>query len=300
MTSGLWFMASVAAIVATLVLVLHLIPAYRAFAARRFGRAVWLAMPTGDLLASVERRVGRRAVAGAVGGLAALAIIVAGLSTVRVSEYDDFAATWVLVGGFFVGIAIGSAVNVLTEPRRAAGESLQYARAEAVDLGDYVAPIERQGARIVVVASVVVGAALAVLSATVDEGGLSGLGGALVVVAFGLAALVLFEVGSRRLLARGRPAGSPTELAWDDALRSSALRDLVTAPLALGFYSLLVLGGELANRYTGDVAVAGAVFLVVVIVGGFAALVFVMVTRPQRHYLRRLWPELAATQDAGA
>jgi hypothetical protein len=30
------------------------------------------------------------------------------------------------------------------------------------------------------------------------------------------------------------------------------------------------------------------------------ALVFVVFTRPQRHYLRRLWPELAATQDATA
>jgi hypothetical protein len=297
MTSGLWFMAVAAAVLAAASILLQLIPGYRAAAARRFGRAVWLAMPTGELLASVERRVGRRAVAGPLGGLFALAIIVAGLSAVGVSEDDDFAATWVLVGGFFVGIAIGSAANALTDRGAAPAGSVNYARAEAVQLSDYVAPVERQGARIVVVAAVVVVGILSMLSATADESGLTGLSGALVVVAFGVVALALFELGSRHLLARGRPAGSPTELAWDDALRSSALRDLVTAPLALGFYGLLVLGGELANGYEGDTATAGMALLVAIVVVGFAALVFVLVTRPQRYFLRRLWPELAATQD---
>jgi hypothetical protein len=297
MTPGLWFMATAAALVATVLLLLHLIPAYRAYSARRFGRAVWLAMPTGELLASVERRVVRRDVAGPLGGLFALAIIVAGLSAVGVSPDDDFAATWVLVGGFFVGIAVGSAANALTDRSGPPAGAVNYARAEAVRLSDYVAPIERQGARGVVVASVVVGGILSVLSATDDQTGLTGLSGALVVVAFGVVALVLFELGARRLLARGRPAGSPTELAWDDALRSSSLRDLVTAPLALGFYSLLVLGGELANGYTGQAATAGMALLIGIVVVGFAALVVTLITRPQRYYLRRLWPELAATQD---
>jgi hypothetical protein len=302
MTPALWFVSGVAATLSVVVLLVHLVPAYRAFAARRFGHAVWLAMPHDDLLASVERRLSRRAVAGALGGLAALPVVVAVLSLVEppAPQDSDFAATFVLVGGYFAGIAVGSAANALTEPRAAREASVNYARAQAVELSDYVAPLERQGARIAVALSVVLGGVLSVLAATIGDSRGSGFLGAFIIVGLGLLSLVLFEVGSRRLLSRGRPASSPTELAWDDALRASALRDLVTAPIALGTYGLLALGGELANGYGGATSVVGTTVLIAIVVAGFAALVAATVTRPQRYYLRRLWPELAATQDAGA
>jgi hypothetical protein len=305
MTPALWFVSAVATTLSVVALLLHLVPAYRAFAARRFGHAVWLAMPSDELLASVERRLSRRAVAGALGGLVALPVVVAVLSLVEppAPGDSDFAATFVLVGGYFAGIAVGSAANALTEPRAARESSVNYARAQAVELSDYVAPIERLGARVAVALSVVLGGVLTALAAIIgDSRGSDGSGfvGSIIIVALGLLSLVLFEVGSRSLLSRGRPASSPTELAWDDALRASALRDLVTAPLALGTYGLLAVGGELANGYGGATSVVGAAVLIAIVVAGFAALVFATVTRLQRYYLRRLWPELAATQDVGA
>jgi hypothetical protein len=298
MTPALWFIAVVAAGVTVALLLLQSVPGYRSFAARRFGHSVWLAMPDDALLASVERRVARKAVAGGVGGLAALAIMVTGMSALGAPADEGYVATWVIIGGYFAGIAVGSAINALTEPR--SERAVTFARAEAVELCDFVAPVERQGARVVVLLAVLLGAVLAVLTARDGEPSSAGLAGALVMVALALVSLVVFEIGSRRVLSRGRPAGSPTELAWDDALRAGALRDLVTAPLALGTYSLFVLGGELANGYTGAASAVGFTVLIGIVVAGFAALVVVLITRPQRYYLRRLWPELAGTQDAGA
>lgn len=50
----------------------------------------------------------------------------------------------------------------------------------------------------------------------------------------GLVALGLFERAARRLLDRGHPAGSTAEVVWDDAIRATLLRGMVSAPLCLG------------------------------------------------------------------
>lgn len=62
------------------------------------------------------------------------------------------------------------------------------------------------------------------------------------------------------------------ELAWDDALRASALRDIVITLIALA----------------------------VLLASGFAIALFSLSGRPQQHYLRRLSPDVAATGPAQA
>jgi hypothetical protein len=77
------------------------------------------------------------------------------------------------------------------------------------------------------------------------------------------------------------------------------LRDLATAPIALGSYGFIVGITELSQA----LAVAGANptgMMIVANIGFYAAtyaavliVIFVIVSKPQRYFRLRLWPELA-------
>jgi hypothetical protein len=92
-------------------------------------------------------------------------------------------------------------------------------------------------------------------------------------------------------------AASQSELAWDDALRARTLRDMVTVPLVTGYFALAALiggvgegleGGWPANAAVGWVSGA----FLVLLLGGFVMLVVSLVIGPERHFRRRLWPDL--------
>ena len=105
------------------------------------------------------------------------------------------------------------------------------------------------------------------------------------------------EVLARRLLARPQVAASQTELAWDDALRARTLRDMVGVPLMTGYLALVALVGALADglagvwagnpsRTVGQRGVPRAP-------ARWAAMVVVsQVIGPERHFRRRLWPDV--------
>src|SRR5690606_22755761 len=105
--------------------------------------------------------------------------------------------------------------------------------------------------------------------------------------------LLIFEIAGRRIVAMGNRVGSPEELVWEDAIRSKTVRDISSAPALVGLYaiahSLPSLFGERTEApFLGWMGVAA-------FAGTLIVLVITTTLRPERHFLRRLWPELAAS-----
>jgi MFS family permease len=148
-----------------------------------------------------------------------------------------------IVGIAFAGIGTGAAIAGLTGNREIAPEKPRVARSGAVAVSDYVAPLERVGARVVVIASVVALFVFAALGGS-DSGG-------------SLYAMAFFAI---------------------------------TTPIALGAYGLTF--GALGMTVDGaGPATATAGYLVGGVFGVVApaAALVSIVTRPQRHFARRLW-----------
>jgi hypothetical protein len=171
-----------------------------------------------------------------------------------------------------------------------------------VTVADYLAPIERQGARATTLGSVLTLIATLVTLAWTEfpPAAIAATIAAAALTLLSVASLVLLEVFGRRIVERPQPAGSPAELAWDDALRSVALRDLVTAPIAVGLYGVTLGIVALANAL--PISAVAAAVLSGVAMCTFAAVVLALVVsitnKPQQHYLRRLWPEVAGATGA--
>ncbi|WP_418605332.1 hypothetical protein [Georgenia sp. SUBG003] len=108
------------------------------------------------------------------------------------------------------------------------------------------------------------------------------------------AAVVLDEAVARRVLATPQRAETTLELAWDDALRARALRDMVTVPLTVGLLAPLVLLGAVGDGIVGgwpenpaSGLVSGLMFLVLLV--ALAACVVSLAQRPERYFRQRLW-----------
>ena len=251
-----------------------------------------------DLEEVVAVRLARREVAGVVTAFVVVAAV----------------ATWMLVRGLpddvgpvliglvladFLGHAIGLAGVGWWEASRPAAPGPRVARPTEVTIGDYVAPIERRG--LWVAAAVALGvAALPVMlrgAGALDPGPISG-GTVLLAAVVPLVAVGLVELASRAVLAQRQVAATPLALAWDDALRSVALRDIVTfglmvvvlAPLALlNHLTENLEGGWPANAALG--LLLGLTLLLLMAVA--AAAVVALLQQPQRWFRRRLWPDPA-------
>jgi hypothetical protein len=261
---------------------------------QRFGRSVGLQVPAG-LETSIRSRLARRALFGSIGALVATVVIL-GVILLGVLPYDRQSTIWLVLGGLFAGAGAGSALAALTERATAAPDSARFARSGAVDLGDYLAPVELVGVRVVVGASVAVLLGSIVVGVTRVEAWSATLVVASVVVALAVASLVVFEVAGRRIIDRGRPAGSPAELAWDDAMRATSLRELLTAPLCLGLWGTLIIVFEVLEAFSvgPESSMIGAVVGLLLVVGAIVFAIVATASKPQQHYLRRLWPEVAA------
>lgn len=306
MNPGVWFITATLVLFVIVVAVLMLFPRFRRAAVTQTGNSVGLAV-TPQLEPALRRRFAGRTVASLVGALIGLALAVSALfaDLVPLRGSTDVAEFWLVFGGFFTGAAVATSIYALAaKPARPSGE--RYARSGAVDLRDYLAPIDRLGARIAVafgVATLIAATAVSAAGLTDSNAALSV--GGLIVVA-GVVALGLSEFASRRILARPQPAGSPAELAWDDALRAQSLREIVTAPLCLGSWGALAVLFALMNAtnaggFGGIVAFwIAAAGLLVVFVALFAAAAVSIATKPPQHYLRRLWPDVAAAGKAAA
>lgn len=297
MYSAIPFLVGLTVVAFAVLLVLTFIPAYRDGAAARFGRSVGLALPD-SLEKQVSARLTVRLRGATIGAaLATVAMLLLVHNGIPVASDHNF-SSFIIVGGAFVGVAVGAGVASALRGRFSADDRVRVARAQAVEMPDYVAPFELVSTRVGVALAAVAVPVAAVLGA---ESGLVSLAAALTVVA--VFALVLFEVASRHVVRRGQPVGTQAELAWDDAIRASLLRDLITAPLALGLYALFIAGvclsGVLADALGGYAGlIAQTAILLVLLAVAFAGAVYSIVSKPQRHVLRRLWPDLAVEPAA--
>lgn len=304
MNPAVWFITGVLVLIIIVGAILVLIPAFRRYAVVQTGNSVGLAVPP-HLEPALRRRFVGRLTASLLGATLGLAVAVVALQSglVPSAESTDVAEFWLVFGGFFTGASVAVAIYALAaKPARPEGE--RYARSGAVDLRDYLAPVDRLGARGAVALGVVtLLAATAVSAAGLTSSNAALSVGGLIVVA-GVVALALSEFASRRILERPQPAGSPSELAWDDALRAQSLREIVTAPLCLGSWGALAALFTLVDAtdavgFGGIVTFwVGAAGLALVFIALLVAAAMSIATKPQQHYLRRLWPDVAAAASA--
>lgn len=287
------------------VLVRDASPRRRHTQAHAYARKVDLRLDDGAAGEAVVRRLARRRVTGALGGLV-LGVAAAVAAPARDALGDlSLAAFLLVVMGWFAGYALGSAGAAWYESSRPLPPDRRLARVTVPGHGDYVAPVERRGAWVAAGVSAVVGGGVAL----VDGLGVADLAAprALVVAAVLVPTLVVVaqELAARWLLGRRQAAATPLDLAWDDALRSLTLRDGVTVAIVAGVYLPLVLlgtvgdgleGGWPANPAVGWVNGLFALLLVALAAVALASIVL----RPERHFRRRLWPTAPVAPEVPA
>ena len=292
MDGGAWFISIVMSLGLIVALALSFVPFFARWRAYRHAATIRIDLPA-QLERTVAARLMIRSRGGSLGGLVFTAAAALAFHFEIGVNNDSRLTGLFIVGSTFAGVAAGTAVAALTGGRTIAPDRPRVARARAVTVSDYLAPFELIGARVVVYAAVGLLLVVSLFAAP-------GAGGSLFAIAFfaifGAISLALFEVASRRIVDLPQPAGSTAELVWDDAIRASSLRDLVTAPIALGAYCLVFGVFGIAESSTHPAAmlvswVAGSVFALT----GLAAAAYSIATRPQRYFVDRLWSDLRAS-----
>ena len=281
-------------------------PAKRARELDKYARRLGVAVPD-DGADRIIGRLIRRERGLLAGGLTG--IVLAVLAALLLPGGFDAGYMPVLV---FAGLGVGSAIGAALASSTSALSTLvgpRVARPTTPVYADYVPPLERWSGRLLPVLAL-----LAVLAAWVafsvgalDDARLTTMyiwtsAGAWLAYA-AAAGLLVSVLLSRRILDRGQPSASVTELAWNDGLRSQALRDLHAVPITLGFVSLLSAFFDIGFQfdYAGGVATAVAVGVgipAVLLAGGLTLLLVDIASRPQQHYWRRLWTNRATGTSA--
>lgn len=275
--------------------------------ADRISRRAGLALPDAPLRERILERARTTRLlvtwGGAMGGLITLTALVIAVTTGAIP--DPQAATgWVAVAGIMLGTTAGALLRVLAAAPQRDPDQPRVAHARHRSARDYLHPIERIGARVATGAGIV--AAIAVV---LTPGAFSGDSAASAVSTVALAAAAAIGLtglewgGARIVLSRPRTATSPADLAWDDALRADDLRTLASAPIMTGTYAATVSIQALASALpygTDDVLILaltnGGFFVLVIAL--VVVLAFALAVQPEKHYLRRLWPDVAARSHA--
>lgn len=272
----------------------------------RFARRVDLPL-TPEVEAQVLRRLVRRSKHVVVGGLAGLVVVGVAMITVDGFAKWEFAplAILALVIG---GVAVGAGTSAIASMLPTHDDGKRVARLSAPRYADYVVGFERWGA-VVAVALGVIAVGVGVVSGLFATPGSSGAASdsalrmstiaAFITVGLAVVTLAASAWVSRAIVAHGQRATSELGLAWDDALRASALRDIVTVPILLGLYGFVLSAYSISQApASGDLAfvMLGALLIGVVVAFGLA--IYSMTSSPQQFYRRQLWPNGA--QDAGA
>jgi hypothetical protein len=197
------------------------------------------------------------------------------------------------VFGLILGVTVAPVATAAMSLRRRNGTRI--ARAITPSIDDYVPRSEiwpAAAAAACVAVTLSVGVALVGSHGSTDRGPLLLSHGAM----FGyvaLAALLIGKLLSRRILQTGQVAASGQELAWDDALRASTLRDLSSRPQLLAAIAQIQLAQSIGDRL--DLPALASLTIEMGILG--SALVFLLLglagqaTTPSQHYWRRLWAQ---------
>ena len=270
-------------------LVLLLIPAFRrkklVRAAVRASERSGLALTPAMLPVLIRRRratwIGYAL--GSAIGFEATVLLQAGTHLLRggIGGSFGFQGSWFFVGG--LGALLGGVLGA----RSVRLEGPRVARGRAVTVADYVEPAERSlpwfTAAIAMVASLV---------PVLHGSGAVGLApGAAAVATVGVSALV-----ARWIVSRPQRADSTVSLAWDDALRSGAVRNLFSGAVAIALVTLIV---SVPTALTSFGLTARSTDLQLWASMGVCAVLLVLAilserARPARYFLRRLWPGTAA------
>lgn len=270
----------------------------------RFARTVGLPLD-GDveLERTIAARLRIRAGWGALGMVVAAGIGVLLVLNGALTTQHAWGATaspvsgLVLAGLVLAGRGIGTAISILPAPPEVQRHGARVARVPRPTAAEYVAPIERVGARIFVAFGSLLAVAAVILPTPPETRLFIG-----VTAVAAIAALAGAEWVSSALVSRPQPAVSEQLLRWDDALRAQTLRDLVSVPLMAG--GIVVVASLFASP---DWPVfAGTIGQVVGSVATYATLIALMVVagvsiamEPARYYLKRLWPaQYAETRPA--
>lgn len=215
-------------------------PHRRPVAAERFAARAGVEL-TPELAADVTRRLLRRDrfdVAGRVVGVLAV-VFCGGLGAAGI------------LAGLFVWLGGGRALGHLTEARRAARGGTRVTHLVRPRLTDYVRPVSLGCTRAAALMPLGLGALWLLALQGHPVAGTRWLPVRdhfmVLTVAVVLAAWLLSEATARLVLRQRQIAGSPAELALDDAFRASTLHDLAVLPMALGVYGCLVGGTELEH-----------------------------------------------------
>lgn len=161
---------------------------------------------------------------------------------------DDLGGPFVMIGAA-IGLSLGHYTGVRRTRHSFAEDAPRVARSQATTLADYATSAERWAMRLVPVTTLVTVITVWVIWALVPT---KPAGGALSPILATVVAIVVLLVWG--LLARARTslveqpqhAHGDLELAWDDALRSSAVREVQDTAVAMGMLvtlGLLVLAG---------------------------------------------------------
>ena len=239
------------------------------------------------------RTTERQAVAGAIAGLAVMAVV-------AVLFGPDEAGGALILLGVGVGGGIGSAVGILSAARKADPSWQRIARSSAVESTDYVAP------RTVILARALLGIACvaAVLGLVAVVGGtLSARQGLTFVLLPFVGALVCYaalEILMRLVVERAQRATSELELAWDDVLRAHGLRQAVTSSIVVSAACAVCVALGLISAATDAplslIVPASAVGLIGAVAGIVAMIV--ICTEPAYRVLQQLWPRAAFVVSA--
>lgn len=270
----------------------------------RFARRVNLSL-TPDVEPAVLRRLVRRGWHITAGGLAGLIAVAAMLVLVDGFGEWDF-APMAIFAAVLGGVAMGGATSAVAGMLPPRDDGKRVARLITPRYADYVAGFERWGAVGAVGTGVValgVGAATGVFSASSDTASgatlPAGTIAAFVMVGLAVLSLAASLVVSTAIVAHGQRATTELGLAWDDALRASALRDIVTVPILLGLYGFVLSVYTISEEHASDgIAIIMMVALAVGLVIAIGLAIYSLASSPQQFYRRRLWPNGA--QDAGA
>lgn len=295
-----WAIVGVYLAIGVAVLIANALPHAQEPSVLKFATSVGVTLPN-VLAEPIRRRILRSMRGNVIGGM--IGIVLSTWAFAAETSSEQFVlGPLAMVGGAFAGSAVGNSFAAVLSVRQASDHRVRYARATAVELNDYVPRTERLLTRWSVALAVVslftgtvcVSLGWAHFAATWS------ILGSVVFALIVASSLIVFEVVGRRIVAVGNHAGSSEELVWEDAMRSRSVREIAYAPAFLGFYGILLSNFALT---TGEPGAGSRVIVVVAAVLAVSAVVIaagllISSLLPHRHFLRRLWPELAAQADS--
>lgn len=265
---------------------------------RQLSRDVNLELPA-DLLSSVRNQLMWRLRGSIVGGLAGFVGLL-----VIVQPWEPRAAAGLEVSlaglsAVFFGNQSGAAIGGMLA-RRQSVSSVRTARLEPITHRELVAPLWRSLTAISAGIGVAATLAFALVSATYEQSQPGFVAEVpMLAAAAALTAVIAASLPhiARRLAASRALRGDDHALAWSDALAARTIRDLCLGLTWAGFAitsSVLASIGRLApdegQQLVSQIQAVGSTLAVL---AAITVLIVVLVTMPDRHLQRTVWPEFA-------